>query len=74
MPVYMSENVTSEELKAVEDLVRPAFRVGFQRRRRHTGTGVASERERPVLAGMEITVTTMTRDELNRLPNFEFYR
>jgi len=58
--------------KAFIEQLRPALRIGFERRRRrHVAT---EERSRPVMAAMELTITRMDRSELDRLPVFEFYR
>jgi len=58
--------------KAFIEQLRPALRIGFEKRRRRN---VAMEdRPRPVMAAMEITVSRMDRTELDHLPVFELYR
>jgi hypothetical protein len=54
--------------------LRPAFRIGFQPRRRRPSLAVTSERERPVLTPMSIKIVEMPKEELEKLPGLTNYR
>ena len=55
------------------EVVRPEFKIGFQRRKRFY-TSATSERERPVVMPMSIRIIEMPKDELDKLSGLTYYR